>query len=497
MAGIIINSGQELDIVAAIKNKAIEAIDETIIDAKERIDGSLVNLDSKIDEIESAATTINDAATTIDNSASSLETAATNVSNAATIVTNAANNIVASTDTLTYRITTNANQTVTFQVNVFGNATWRSIAGTYCSIVSITDSRYNPINLPANVNSGSTLYITITADSSNNERVVTINRTLIAENRVLNLGNANLPFYQRRPHTLSSFYASSVGKVLSLTGISGQSSLFLVDTSGNIYDSLLTYVNAMLHTEYLSAYDRIYVYYTAINNIVPYLVSSKSLGSAISLSTAAYDQVYSSVLDRLYISQGIGFAEINPASNTLVRTVIYESAGDQTRIALYADRYLYILRSSSTSGNAKLLCYNLNTSSWIANIILPVSVSSYPSCMAIDNATKKLFVGYTGSAAGTIRVVDINPASGTFNTIIATTSGYIINGAMVAYSGYIYFADINAGNFYRLDPATYNTTVLAGGVVSGTNYVFAYGNTLYFGCASGDKSISGLYVINL
>lgn len=483
-------SGEIVEII--IPATGISIAESAVSDIREVIN----DLNNEAQNISNAATIINDAATTIDNSASSLETAATNVSNAATIVTNAANNIIASTDTLTYKITTNANQTVTFQVNVLRNATWRSITGTYCNIVSITDSNYNPINLPANVNSGSTLYITITADSSNNERVVTINRTLIAENRVLNLGNANVPFYQRRPPTWSSFYAASIGKLLSLTGISGQNSLFLVDTSGNIYDSLFTYVNAMLHTEYLSAYDRIYVYNTAINNIVPYSVSSKTLGSAISLSTNAYDQVYSSVLDRLYVSQGIGFAEINPASNTLVRTVIYESATNSTRIALYADRYLYILRSSNTSGNAKLLCYDINTSSWIANIILPAA-NSYPYCVAIDNATKKLFIGYYGSVAGAIRVVDINPASGTFNTIIATTGDYIIRGAIVAYNGYIYFADLKSSNFYRLDPATYNTTVLASGAVDGTNYVFAYGDKLYFGCASSGASVDGLYVINL
>ena len=484
-------SGEIVEII--IPATGISIAESAVSDIREVIN----DLNNEAQNISNAATIINDAATTIDNSASSLETAATNVSNAATIVTNAANNIIASTDTLTYKITTNANQTVTFQVNVLRNATWRSITGTYCNIVSITDSNYNPINLPANVNSGSTLYITITADSSSNERVVTINRTLIAENRVLNLGNANVPFYQRRPPTWSSFYAASIGKLLSLTGISGQNSLFLVDTSGNIYDSLFTHVNAMLHTEYIQNYDRIYVYNTAIKNIVPYSVSSKTLGSAISLSTNAYDQVYSSVLDRLYVSQGIGFAEINPASNTLVRTVIYESATDNTRIALYADRYLYILRISVTSGNAKLLCYDLNTSSWIANIILPTAANSYPYCVAIDNATKKLFIGYYGSAAGAIRVVDINPASGTFNTIIATTGDYIIRGAIVAYNGYIYFADLKSSNFYRLDPATYNTTVLASGAVDGTNYVFAYGDKLYFGCASSGASVDGLYVINL
>jgi len=161
---------------------------------------------------------------------------------------------------------------------------------------------------------------------------------------------------------------------------------------------------------------------------------------------------------------------------------LIDNIGGPGWMQLADDRYLYMINSSQS--NSRLLCYDLIDGIIIADIALPCSVSYYPRICVYDSNTKRLFIGYGGSA-NPIRVIDADPQSVSFNQIIASIGNYLIEWAMILVNGYLYFCDNQQNIICKLIPSTYKVTQLATSIYSGTYYAFADDNNVYFTSSNG------------
>lgn len=396
-------------------------------------------------------------------------------------INSAKSDIITADETITIKsiVTPNIESVITYSIDYSCSIKDITInSGTILSI-ELDNSNVSP---PIVANQQNNLKIRFISQS--NPAIINIIRKLIPLNKQLNILPSNSKFPLTVGGVLFTVYCNNINDYLSV-GSQLSYTMLPIFKGNQLYYWSSSYTVSGSYFQYRPLYvhdlNSIYIILSQ-SVLVAFNVLTRQLSSAISLS-GARDIIYNKQNNLIYIANNqSNFVEINPYSWSIIRTVQYDTTAAVQCIELMNNRYVYLCAIENTT-LGRVLCYDLHTSSWIANISIPTASGAYPAFMRYHANTMRLFIFYR---TGAVRVIDANPLSATYHQIIASFGNYTTYCAAIG-NNYIYFYVVSSNNGYiiKLNPTTYQVInqYLVGRSANDKSYLYIdpFGNVIYGG----------------